>query len=101
MQFISAAATQIQLHRECVCDVELKKFCHMPRRVFTSYKSINILSIHISKFTCVCVVQQLNNGAAIISGSNILYAQFSIHFLLATVDHLHYLNIQLKWRTGA
>lgn len=50
---------------------------------------------------CVCVVQQLNNGAAIISGSNILYAQFSIHFLLATVDHLHYLNIQLKWRTVA
>lgn len=49
----------------------------------------------------MCVVQQLNNGAAIISGSNILYAQFSIHFLLATVDHLHYLNIQLKWRTGA
>lgn len=24
-------------------------------RVFTSYKSINILSIHIPKFTCVCV----------------------------------------------
>lgn len=72
----------------------------MPRRVFTSYKSINILSIHIS-YLRVCVVQQLNNGAAIISGSNILYAQFSIHFLLATVDHLHYLNIQLKWRTGA
>lgn len=39
----------------CVCDVELKEFCHMPRWVFTSYKSINILSIHISYLrVCVC-----------------------------------------------